>query len=73
MRSTQAKDPFMVKDYVNAVHTYLDSQTFWSLHSSLMRSGIHCPEKAEEVDKILLDASLIGEKACNHRKWSNSD
>eukprot|EP00957_Ditylum_brightwellii_P182425 13896932-Ditylum_brightwellii.AAC.1 len=67
MRSILAKDPFMLKDNVNAVHKYLDSQIFWSPHSSLMKSDTQCPEKADKVDKILFNASLLGEKACTHR------
>eukprot|EP00957_Ditylum_brightwellii_P123708 9431351-Ditylum_brightwellii.AAC.1 len=34
-----------------------------------MKSDTHCQEKAEKVDKILVDASLVGEKACKHGKY----
>eukprot|EP00957_Ditylum_brightwellii_P036208 2743315-Ditylum_brightwellii.AAC.1 len=35
-----------------------------------MHNTCHNKENAEKVDKILLEASLVNEKACKHRKHS---
>ena len=70
LRMVKAKDPYMVKEYIDKVHKYFDNHNFWSLHSSLMQSKSHNAIKAERVDKILLDAYINGEKSGKHRKHS---
>eukprot|EP00957_Ditylum_brightwellii_P195577 14902477-Ditylum_brightwellii.AAC.1 len=66
----KANNPNMVKEYIGAMHEYLDDQDFWPLHKSLMKSKQLEPDKIEKADKILLDASIYAEKQCKFRPRS---
>eukprot|EP00957_Ditylum_brightwellii_P063861 4845731-Ditylum_brightwellii.AAC.1 len=64
MRYIQAKDPYIVKEYIDAMYKYLDNQNFWQLDSQLISKKALDAELAERVDKILTDASLVAESKC---------
>eukprot|EP00957_Ditylum_brightwellii_P195423 14889407-Ditylum_brightwellii.AAC.1 len=48
-------DPYMVKDYVTAVHKYLGDHNFWKKYNYLIKSDKFQPKQAETVDKIFLN------------------
>jgi hypothetical protein len=68
MRYIRAKDPYMVKEYINYMYEYLENQIFWQLHSQLISKKQLDVELAERVDKILTNASLVAESKCKFRK-----
>eukprot|EP00957_Ditylum_brightwellii_P046586 3534355-Ditylum_brightwellii.AAC.1 len=47
MRYLCAKDPFIVKEYIDAMHEYLDNQNFWNLHKELANLTTHDAELVE--------------------------
>ena len=73
MRYIQAKDPYMVKEYIDAMYEYLENQKCWQLHSQLISKKHLNAELAERADKILTNASLVAESTCKFQQknwWS---
>jgi len=73
MRYIQAKDPYMVKEYIDAMYEHLENQNVWQLYSQLISKEHLNAELAERVEKILTDASLVAESKCKFRQknwWS---
>jgi hypothetical protein len=64
MRCIQAKDPYMVKEYIDAMYEYLENQKCLQLHSQLISKKQLNAELAERADKILTNASLVAESKC---------
>eukprot|EP00957_Ditylum_brightwellii_P181854 13854091-Ditylum_brightwellii.AAC.1 len=64
MHYIQAKDPYMDKEYIDAMYEYLDNQKCWPLYSQLINKQSLDAELAERVDKIFANASLVAESKC---------
>eukprot|EP00957_Ditylum_brightwellii_P049050 3721523-Ditylum_brightwellii.AAC.1 len=59
MRYLHAKDPFVVKEYIDAMHEYLDNHNVWNLHNKLINLTTHDAELAEQ--SAILDKRIGGQ------------
>jgi hypothetical protein len=63
-RYISTKDPKHISKYINTVHKHLSNNNFWDLSKKLGNADKANHPLAERLDKLLIQACLLGEKKC---------